>query len=390
MPIADTARSQLYYSEEVTWGVTPAIALKAMRFTGETLNYSIDTTQSKEIRSDRQITDLIRTDVEPGGNVNFELSYGAPDDLFQGALFNAWLTAVSMSGSTFAAVAGAPDSFTDSANGFVTAGIKAGQWIKTLGFTNPNNNGFFQVLTVAAGTITVKGETGLVNESAAAGRTIKGQTLRNGATAKSYSMELAFADVTKFKSFTGMRVNTLALNLSVGEILTGVFGFLGKGAALAGTTIGTGGPTAAPTNDVLNAVSNVAYIGEGQALFAGKLKEFSLNLNNNLRQQKAVGTLGNVGIGTGRAVVTGKLTAYFEGAANDLYTKYLAGTETSLSFRITDAANNAYIITLPRVKLTKGELTAGAADQDVMADLDFQALRHPTYDFTIQIDRAFS
>jgi hypothetical protein len=34
MPIADTARSQLYYAEEVTWGVTPASALKAMRFTG--------------------------------------------------------------------------------------------------------------------------------------------------------------------------------------------------------------------------------------------------------------------------------------------------------------------------------------------------------------------
>ena len=41
------------------------------------------------------------------------------------------------------------------------------------------------------------------------------------------------------------------------------------------------------------------------------------------------------------------------------------------------------------VGLTKGELTAGAADQDVMAELDFQALRHPTYDFTIQIDRGF-
>jgi len=389
MPIADTARSQLYYSEEVTWGVTPAIALKAMRYTGETLNYSIDTTQSKEIRSDRQITDLIRTDVEPSGNVNFELSYGAPDDLLQGALFNAWLTAVNMTGATFAAVSGAPDSFTDSGNGFITAGIKAGQWIKSSGFTNPANNGFFQVLTVAAGTITVKGETALVNETAAAGRTFKGQTLRNGTTSKSYSLELAFADVTKFKSFTGMRVNTLALNLSVGEILTGVLGFLGKGSVLGSATIGTGGPTAAPTNEVLNAVSNVAYIGEGGALFSGKLKEFSLNLNNNLRQQKAVGTLGNVGIGTGRAVVTGKLQAYFEGAANDLYTKYLAGTETSLSFRITDAANNAYIITMPRVKLTKGELTAGAADQDVMAELDFQALRHPTYDFTIQIDRGF-
>lgn len=387
MPISDSARSQLYYLEEVTWGVTPGTALKALRYTGESLNFDIDTTQSKEIRSDRQITDLIRTDAEPGGNINFEMSYGALDELLAGAFFNAWQTVINLTAATFAAASGSPDSFTDSGNGFIVGGLKAGQWIKTSGFTNPNNNGFFQILTVAAGTITVKGETALVTEVAGAGRNIKGGSLRNGTTLKSFSTEVAFADVTKFKSFTGMRVNTLALNMNVGEILTGVLGLMGKNMVLGNATIGTGAPIAAPTNDVLNAVTNVPYIMEGGALFTGKLKDFSINLNNNLRQQKAVGTLGNVGIGTGRAVVTGKLTAYFEGAANDFYSKYLVGTETSLSFRISDAAGNPYVLTLPRVKLTKGELTAGAADQDIVASIDFQALRHPTYDMTIQLDR---
>ena len=387
MAIADTARSQLYYLEETTWGVTPAAALKAMRYTGETLNFDISTNQTKEIRADRQITDLIRTDAEPSGNVNFEMSYGSSDDLVAGAFFNNWPTLINLTGSTYAAVSGSPDSFTDSANGFITAGLKAGQWIKTSAFTNANNNGYFQILTIAAGTITVKGEMALVNESAAVGRGIKGCSLRNGTTLKSFSLEVAFADVTKFKSFTGMRVNTLAMNLTVGEILSGVLGFMGKSAVLGGATIGTGGPVAAPTNDVLNTVSNVPFIMEGGITFTGKLKEFSLNLNNNLRTQKAVGTLGSVGVGSGRAVVTGKIVAYFEGAAGDFYSKYLIGTETSISFRITDAAGNPYILTLPRIKLTKGDLTAGAADQDVMASLDFQALRHPTYDMTIQLDR---
>jgi len=387
MAISDSARSQLYYLEETTWGVTPASAMKALRFTGETLNYDISTAQSKEIRSDRQITDLIRTDAEPGGNINFEMSYGALDDLLAGAFFNAWQTLINLTAATFAAVSGSPDSFTDSGNGFVTAGLKAGQWIRTSGFTNANNNGFFQILTVAAGTITVKGETALVNETAAAGRNIKAASLRNGTTLKSFSTEVAFSDVTKFKSFTGMRVNTLALNMTVGEILTGTFGMMGKNMVLGNTTIGTGGPTAAPTNDVLNSVTNVPYIMEGGSLFTGKLKDFSINLNNNLRTQKAVGVFGNVGIGTGRSVVTGKLSAYFEGSANDFYSKYMVGTETSLAFRISDSAGNPYVLTLPRVKLTNGDLTAGAADQDIVASLDFQALRHPTYDMTIQLDR---
>jgi len=81
MTFADTSRSQLFYLEETVWGITPAAALNAVRFTGESLNFSIENTQSNEIRSDRQITDLIQTDAEPGGDINFELSYGAFDDL---------------------------------------------------------------------------------------------------------------------------------------------------------------------------------------------------------------------------------------------------------------------------------------------------------------------
>lgn len=386
MVFADTARSQLFYLEETVWGQTPAAAMNAVRFTGESLNFSIDNTQSNEIRSDRQITDLIQTDAEPGGDINFELSYSAFDDLIAGALFNDWATAVNMAAvTTIAAVSGSPDSFTDSANGFITAGIQAGQWIKTAGFVNSANNGYFQVLTVAAGTITVKGETALVNEAAGPSVTITGQTLRNGTDAKSFSLETEFGDVTQFKSFTGMRVNNFTLNLSVGEILTGVLSFLGKDSAIAASTIGTGGPNAAATNEVMNAVNNVAFITEGGAAFTGELQEFSAALANNLRSQKAVGTLGNVGIGSGRAVVTGTFNAYFEDET--LYNKYLNGTETDLAIRVTDPAGNAYIITFPRIKFTGGNLAAGSADSDVIVEMEYQGIRHPTYDFTYQIDR---
>lgn len=108
-------------------------------------------------------------------------------------------------------------------------------------------------------------------------------------------------------------------------------------------------------------------------------------MTNNLRQQKAVGTLGNVGIGSGRIGITGTFNAYFED--DTLYTKYLGGTESSLAIRVTDSAGNAYVLTLPRVKFTSGDLAAGSADSDVIVEMEYQALRHPTYDFTFQIDR---
>ena len=39
------------------------------------------------------------------------------------------------------------------------------------------------------------------------------------------------------------------------------------------------------------------------------------------------------------------------------------------------------------IKFTEGNLVAGEPDADVIEELSFQALRHPTYGFTVQIDR---
>lgn len=44
---------------------------------------------------------------------------------------------------------------TDGASGFVTKGYYPGQWVKTAGFTTTANNGWWRVISVAAGTLTV-------------------------------------------------------------------------------------------------------------------------------------------------------------------------------------------------------------------------------------------
>lgn len=89
--MADSSRAQLYFLEETVWGTTPAAALKALRFTGESLKPETDGTTSSEIRSDRQVTDWIRTGERAAGDVNFELSYGTFDNLLEGALGARWV-----------------------------------------------------------------------------------------------------------------------------------------------------------------------------------------------------------------------------------------------------------------------------------------------------------
>ena len=90
-------------------------------------------------------------------------------------------------------------------------------------------------------------------------------------------------------------------------------------------------------------------------------------------------------VGVGRVDVTGSLELYFENET--IYDKFTAVTASSLAFVIEDVAGNAYIVTLPRIKYTALEANAGGTDQDVVLALDFQALRDPTTDATIQIDR---
>jgi len=385
MSLGDTSKSQVRYLKEVTWGVTPASAMKNMRFTGESLKFRIDTTKSNEIRSDRQITDNVAVGAGAEGGINFELSFGAIDDLLEGVLQKAWSTAVNMSGITFAAVA-TGNKFTDTGNGFVAAGIVAGQWIKVAGFTPAANNGFFRVESVAAGEIVVSGGT-LVSEVAGDTVTIKGQHIHNSNVAASFTLEKEFSDLTQFISYTGMRVGDFSLEFATAAIVTGAISFMGKSGAIAGVTVGTGNPIAAPTADVMNAVSNVLGIFEGATLaeLTSKMSKLGISVKNSLRGQNAIGTLGNVGIGTGRCDVSGTLSAYFE---NDtLYAKFLANTTTGLAWRAQDAVGNAYIISVPKVKLSDGTVVAGGADQDVMADFSWQAVMHATFGFTISIDK---
>jgi len=71
--------------------------LQIMRHTGESLKQDTTVITSEEIRSDRQIADIIRTGVGASGGIDFELSYGTFDDFLQAILFSdGWSTEVTL------------------------------------------------------------------------------------------------------------------------------------------------------------------------------------------------------------------------------------------------------------------------------------------------------
>ena len=98
--MATSDKIKLRYIAEVTKGTTPATpAFKELRLTGESINNTISTIVSKELRPDRTQADLMNVQSDVAGDLNVELSYGSYDDFFAAALGGTWATNVLKDGS---------------------------------------------------------------------------------------------------------------------------------------------------------------------------------------------------------------------------------------------------------------------------------------------------
>lgn len=400
MTLATSNRAQLRFIKETVFGTTPGAGNpNNLRMTGESLAFAITTDTSKEIRSDRQVTDLIQTGASSSGDVNFELSYNEFDPLLE-AVFQSSYTVFGTAGvgaviptsATFTANTLTAGSATSGASIFTN--LAQGQWVKISGSSINGQNIWAQVSTSVAPTATVltfqgtpfTGATG----SGGAAVTISTSRLVNGTTLNSYTIERALADATtpQFFAYRGMCASKLSLKFAAGSVVGGAFSFMGKDAFRQDTTTTLpGSPIASKTFDVMNAVSGVGNIMEGGTVLTGTyIKSVDLSIDNSLRAQTAIGTLGSVGVGTGSLQVSGTMEVYL--ADGTLWDKFKNNTASSLSLRATDGAGNGYAITLPKIKYGDAKVNAGSLDQDVMLSMPFTAIMDPTTSKTIILDRA--
>jgi hypothetical protein len=89
--MSDSNRTKIGYVKELVYDTLPANpAFKNLRITGSGLNFSPATVESKELRADRMVGDLIRVGYDLGGSIPLEMSYGSLDDLIEYALQNFW------------------------------------------------------------------------------------------------------------------------------------------------------------------------------------------------------------------------------------------------------------------------------------------------------------
>jgi hypothetical protein len=386
--MSDANRVGLTYIGEASFaGAKDSTTHKALRWTGEDLHQEQETQDSAEIRDDAQVSDIVRTNISAMGGFNLELSYGAYDDLLQYAARSAgWSTPVTVTATTISA-SSVDNSFNDSGNGF--GSIVAGQWIKVSGFAAAANNGFFKVLTAAAGKLVVKGSGSLTTAAASPSITIvMGAQITNGITQKSIYVEKKFSDLSNiFNSYEGLIVNAMNLNFPVDQIITGSFGFVGKREVKL-TATASSAITDAPTNEVMAGVDDiqVVYLGQSDGIdLLDEVNNFSMALNNNLRPRRKVGTLGAFGVGMGSINLTGSLQAYF--SDQTLLDYFRDFEETGFAAAITDSAGNSYVIDIPSIKFATGAANATGINTDVMSTMTWRAKMNADEEITFRIAR---
>lgn len=212
-------------------------------------------------------------------------------------------------------------------------------------------------------------------------------TMKNGVVLKSYTIQKHFQDlaVPQFQNFTGCRIGGFSLDIKPGSIITGAFKVMGCQVAISSTQIAGATFTDPGAGRVpMNAVAGVSGIEKNDVAFTGAIKGLSVELNNNLRGQEAIGVLGNAGIALGKLDINGNIELYFENVTE--YNAFLNQTAFKLEFQINEGVDS-YKFTFPKVKYEAGTIVSGGLDQDLVVSGSWRALYDVTSSCMIQIDK---
>lgn len=134
--MSDSNRVAVKYVKEVTFGTTPASpTMTNVRLTGESLKQGTGTVVSQEIRTDRQVPDVIRVSIIDQGDINFELSPGGsgtagPFDDFIASALEAGTTWPADVVSTGTFTPATSTTFTRASGSFIADGLVANTWVR--------------------------------------------------------------------------------------------------------------------------------------------------------------------------------------------------------------------------------------------------------------------
>lgn len=380
MPIAKGTSKVVAYKKESAWGTLAGAASgKQLRRVTAAFNLIKDAYESNEIRTDRQVADYRHGVRSAEGSLNGELSVGSYSDFMQSVVGRDFTT-VSLGAAVncTVTVAGTVYTVIRASGSWLTSGARVGQIVRFAGLTAvADNSRNFLVASVSALNLVVVPLNGLApvaqGVATSVTTTVPGKTTyvpASGHTDDSYTFEEWYSDIAQSEVYTGVKVNSLAVQLPATGLATVDFGFVGKDLTQKGTSQYFTAPTAQGTTGVLAAVNGVMLVnGAPVALVTSA----DMSIERATENAQAVGSNSIAEIFTGRIRASGNLSVYFQDAQFRDY--FDQETPVSIVFTMTQdstAASNAISITLPKVKL--GSFQRDDQELGIVAQTSFTAL----------------
>ena len=379
---ASTSAVQVRVLEETAMGVVASGSPKRYRVTGESLNQTITSVASKELRADRQVSDSVVTSGEAAGGLKFELSHKTHNTFFE-ALLAGVFNPVGVNGVVTIADATylATDNSINSAGGHIPTNLAVGQWFSIVGSHTPANDGFYRVSNTVAPTtgklVADSVQKVITTDATASSVTLSSSRLKNGtAPLRTFTLEKQLSDINQFFSFVGMGVDSMSLTFATGSLLSGEFKFKGLQVTRNTASIfpGIGTEIAATTTPIFSSVVGTSVLLNNAAIGKSCANNLSLSVSAGIRELRCISSgIGAADLNTGTFKITATTELYFSGNTASVYDQMVAGTPVSLAICVTDSAGNGLGFTLNRCKISSSEVVAGAIDQDIVMKISLEA-----------------
>lgn len=209
--------------------------------------------------------------------------------------------------------------------------------------------------------------------------------IRTGTAYLTYLIQKEFTDISRYLAFTGMGIDTYDFRMEAKNKVSQAFGFIGCQGLSRSAKVNTVAAIAATTNGIVNTSSMIGSLKKDGSDFGNKVMSASFQVKNNLRERPYVGSLVSQEHGVGHSEITGELRVYFTSA--EMLTAYLNHTTFSVEFPATDSAGNVTNFYLPAVQTASGSPDNTGINTDIMQNVQFRAVPHPSLGYQIQIDR---
>jgi hypothetical protein len=380
MAISKGVSKQVGYKKESTWGTLAGnTSGKLLRRVTANFNLVKEAYESGEIRTDRQIADFRHGVRSAEGSLNAELSASAYAD-FMGSIVGKDFAAVTLGAAaqTTVTVVGTTYTLVRATGSWLTDGIRVGMVIRASGLTTTADNAknlLVASLTATNAVVVPLNGVALTAQGTASSVTLTSpgkQTFvpASAHTDDSYTVEEFYADIAQSEVYTGMKLNSMNVQLPATGLTTVDFAFAGKDLAQTGTSQYFTSPTAQGSNGIFAAVNGVMLVA-GAPVALVTSADFSVERAT--ENATAVGSNSVAEIFTGRIRVTGNLSVYFQDAAFRGY--FDAETPVSIVLTVTadtSATSDFVSFTLPKVKL--GSFTKDDGELGIIASASFQAL----------------